>query len=80
MNMDPTESHLSCVFNGLCDLALIHEDIGHHIMLVKADRPPILELQNQTRQLQSRLDHWKDSLPDCIAPGKKRFPHVTGMQ
>ncbi|RAL14755.1 Zn(II)2Cys6 transcription factor [Aspergillus homomorphus CBS 101889] len=62
---DPSQSHISCVFNSFCELSKINVDTNKSIFGT-GSKPSRSDLHRILREAQSRLDDWKAQLPECL--------------
>jgi hypothetical protein len=76
----PNDAHIDCVFEGLCDLCIIYEEVGHFLQAVRVDKPPPLEVEHSVRTFHKRLLRWQQTLSDCVAIDRNSLPHAIAIQ
>jgi hypothetical protein len=77
---DPQDSHIALMFEQLCDLCIVYEEVGHFLQALKVNRAPRLQLEQRVEAFHRRLLHWQKVLPECVAVGHNSLPHVIATQ
>ncbi|PYI00418.1 C6 transcription factor [Aspergillus sclerotiicarbonarius CBS 121057] len=74
----PVQSHISCVFNGFCELSTI---AIHATSLVfgSEPKPSPEDLTHILKEVRTRLDQWRDNLPECLIVENITVPHALTL-
>lgn len=76
---EPTQSHISCVFNSFCDLSDISVD-ANALVFKDGRKHPRKELEQILDGIRKRLETWKAGLPECISLENATVSQTLSLQ